>query len=298
MAVILLAEDSPTHTVLMRSLLEEASHTVHCVPNGKEALAAVETARPDLLVTDLRMPEMNGLELVQSIAENHPQLPSVVVTARGSESLAVDALALGAANFVPKNSLSTLLANVVARTVKMAEVDRLYSQFSGRLTKPEYSFTLDNHVGSIEPATLFVVQSLAASGRMNPTHRVRLGTAIASALFNAICYGNLELQDEDTVVSRMLAGEQSGKDDLRGRADSQPYAERKVELKISVGNDDTRVLVSHDGPGRMTRMTPAPGTPESFELEQCRGLMLITSFMDDIVFHNDYSEVVMVKIHP
>ena len=48
----------------------------------------------------------------------------------------------------------------------------------------------------------------------------------------------------------------------------------------------------------VTRMTPAPGTPESFELEQCRGLMLMTSVMDDIVFHSDYTEVVMVKRHP
>ena len=69
-------------------------------------------------------------------------------------------------------------------------------------------------------------------------------------------------------------------------------------MKVSVGDNDTRILVSHNGPGRMIRMTPAPGTPESFELEQCRGLMLMTSFVDDIHFHNDYSEVVMVKQHP
>lgn len=44
-------------------------------------------------------------------------------------------------------------------------------------------------------------------------------------------------------------------------------------------------------------MTPAPGTPESFELEQCRGLMLLTSFMDDVIFRAGNSEVVMVKKH-
>ena len=48
----------------------------------------------------------------------------------------------------------------------------------------------------------------------------------------------------------------------------------------------------------MTRMIPAPGTPESFELEQCRGLMLMTSIMDEVIFNADYAEVVMVKRHP
>ncbi len=297
MSVILLAEDSPTHTVLMRSLLEEVSHTVHCVTNGKEAIDAIPELNPDLVVTDLRMPEMNGQELVQTIAAEHSQLPTVVVTARGSESLAVDALALGAANFVPKNSLSKLLVNVVDRTIKMANVDQMYSNFSGSLSRPEFSFTLDNHVESIHPATLFVIQSLAAAGRMNTTERIRVATATASALFNSVCYGNLELQDEDHALSQLVSGDPSGVDDIQFRADSKPYSERCVQLKISVADQDTRILVSHDGPGRLTRMTPAPGTPESFELEQCRGLMLITSFMDDVHFHNDYSEVVMVKNH-
>ncbi len=297
MAVILLAEDSPTHTALMKSLLQDASHTVHCAVNGEVALSMLATVRPDIVVTDLRMPEMNGLELVQAITESRPELPSVVVTARGSEALAVDALALGAANFVPKNSLSTLLAHVVERTVRMAEMDRLYGQFPGQLLEPEFSFSLSNHVASIEPATLFIVQSLAAAGCMNPTSRVRVGAAIASAIFNAICYGNLVIEDDDTSVGRMLAGDESGEIDLRGRAGAAPFCDRRVELKVSIAQNDTRVLVSHEGPGSMARMLPAPGTPESFELEQCRGLMLMTSFMDDVVFHNNASEVVMVKRH-
>lgn len=297
MAVVLLAEDSPTHTALMRSLLEDVAHSVHCVSNGRQAIEELERVQPDVLVTDLRMPEMNGLELVKRIAEEHPELPSIVVTARGSESLAVDALAVGASNFVPKNLLSKLLTREVKRTARMAAADRDYAGFAGRLRKPEFSFRLTNQLAVVEPATLFVLRTLAAAQCMNATMRVRVGTAVASAIFNAICFGNLEIPDDSTVVGRMLAGDPSGIAELDELAGRQPYCDRRVDLKVSVGSDDTRILVSHSGQGRMTRMTPAPGTPESFELEQCRGLMLMTSFMDDVVFHNDYSEVVMVKNH-
>jgi CheY-like chemotaxis protein len=298
MAAILLAEDSPTHTALMQSLLEQDAHQVQCVENGRQAVEALHRAAPDLVVTDLCMPEMNGLELVHQLVERFPRIPSIVVTARGSESLAVDALAQGAANFVPKNSLHKLLTHAVRQTLQMAKADRQYSEFTGQLQRPEFSFLLHNDVRSIEPAVLFVVQALAAAGRMNPTHRIRLGTAIASAIFNAICFGNLEVMDEDSFVNRFLSGDHSGETEMRELARHAPYRDRSVELKVSVGDDDTRILVSHDGPGRMTRLTPAPGTPESFELEQCRGLMLMTSFMDDVVFHSEYSEVVMVKRHP
>lgn len=294
-ANILLAEDSPTHTALMRSLLESACHKVHSVGDGRQALAAVEQSVPDLVITDLRMPEMNGLEVVQALAQRFPSIPAIVVTARGSENLAVDALALGAVNFIPKNSLQILLNHVVARTLQMVSVDRMFGKFSGRLLHPEFSFSLDSQVASIEPAVLFVIQSLAASTLMTSTHRIRVATATASAMFNAICFGNLEIEDEHTIVTRLLSGDESGEAELNQRADVAPFRDRRIQLKVSVGRKDTRVLVSHDGPGRMTRLTPAPGTPESFELEQCRGLMLMTSFMDDVLFHADSSEVVMVK---
>lgn len=297
MATILLAEDSATHTALIRSVLESDSHRVNCVVNGREAIQAIEQSIPDLVVTDLRMPEMNGQELVQELVRTYPTVPSIVVTARGSENLAVDALAMGAANFVPKNSMRALLNRVVRQTLRISEVDAIFHDFPGRLRQPEFSFRLGNDIEAIEPAILFVVQSLAAAIRMTPTERIRVGTALASAVFNSICYGNLEVRDEDTIVSRLLAGDSTGVRDLVERASQSPYRERMVDLKVSVGTFDTRILVAHDGPGRLARLTPAPGTPESFELEQCRGMMLMTSFMDELVFHSGCTEVVMVKRH-
>jgi CheY-like chemotaxis protein len=297
MAEILLADDSATHSALMRSLLESDSHEVRCVADGRQALEALQHRLPDLVVTDLHMPHMNGLELVEKIASDYPKVPSVVVTARGSEGLAVDALAVGAANFVPKNSMRVLLNHVVRETLRMSRLDSLFDSFTGLLVRPEFRVVLDNHVSSVHPAVIYLIQTMAAAKCMDRTRRIRVATATSCALFNAICFGNLEIKDEETLIERMLSGEAGGMDDMRDRANDQTYRERQVTLKVSVGQSDTRISVSHNGPGRMTRMVPAPGTPESFEMEQCRGMMLITSFMDDVMFHSDGGEVVMVKRH-
>ncbi|MCP4889183.1 MAG: response regulator [Planctomycetaceae bacterium] len=297
MAVILLADDSPTHTALMRSLLEEASHVVHCVGDGLQLMQALDETVPDLVVTDLRMPEMNGMQVVQEIAARYSTIPTVVVTSPGSENLAVDALALGAANFVPKNSLRILLDHVVCQTLQLSQADRLFDQLSGKLLHPEFSMTLSNHLSSIRPAVTYFIQSLAAAKCMDRTQRIRVATAVVSALFNAICFGNLEVSEEEAVITQILSGEESGHQELRELANQATYRDRHVSLKVSIGEHDTRVLVSHNGPGRSMRTIPAPGTPESFELEQCRGLMLITSVMDDVKFQSDYSEVVMIKQH-
>lgn len=295
MTTILLAEDSSTHIVLMRSLLEQAGHRVECVVDGQLAWEAVQTSRPDLLVTDLRMPQLNGCELIEKVVREDPDLPCIVVTARGSEGLAVDALAVGAVNFVPKNSLQKLLNHVVRQTLSMAEIDAIFQDFSGHLENPEFSVELPNDIAAIEPTVLYVIQTLAAATGLSTVQRIRVGAALSSGLFNAMCYGNLEITDEDSAVSRMFAGDEGSNGEFRDRAAHKPYCDRKVKLRVSVSTVDTRFFISHDGPGRLTRLTPAPGTAESFEIEQCRGFMLMTSFMDDIIFQSGNSSVVLVK---
>ena len=161
MATILLAEDSSTHTALMRSLLEQGGHRVDCVVDGQLAWNAVQESRPDLIVTDLRMPELTGCLWGEKFVEWEPERPCVGVTARGSEGLAVDALAVGAVNFVPKNSLQKLLNHVVRQTLAMAEVNAIFKNFSGHLENPEFSIQLPNEVAAIEPAVLYVMQTLS-----------------------------------------------------------------------------------------------------------------------------------------
>lgn len=297
MASILLADDSQTHTLLMRRILEEGAHTVTCVCDGQQALDSLQTSVPDLVVTDLQMPIVNGMELVTAIADQYPSLPSIVVTARGSESLAVDALAKGAANFVPKSELSKLLLRAVRQTIQFSRVVSAVHPSGIESARHEWTVTLRSDPEDIEPIAWMVIQTLAWSGHLSATDQVRMGTAIASGLFNAMCFGNLQISDEETIVSRILSDDPSGIQDLRTRAKMEPYRDLSTTLKVSIGIDDTRILIRHSGRGRATRMTPAPGTPESFEREQCRGLMLISSFMDDVILRSDASEVVMVKKH-
>ena len=297
MSTILVAEDSTTDMAMMRSLLKRSGHDVITAANGREAIDQVGQSSPDAIVTDLQMPEMDGEELVRRVIAEFPEIPIVLATAHGSESLAADALAGGAVNFVPKASVASVLPGVVRRTLDLSRADRAYRNVPGCLRKPEFYYKLENRIAAIEPAVDLLTQVLSASRSMRPCDRMRVGTAVASAIFNAVCYGNLELTDEDERIKPLLLGDHTSDQSLVSRFGGSEEAERMVRLKVSVGADDTRISVSHEGHGRLVRMTPAPGTPASFELEQCRGWLLITSFMDDVILNSDCTEVVMVKRH-
>src|SRR6185437_678005 len=81
--------------------------------DGREALELLQQHLPDVVLTDLQMPEMDGLELVQAIHAKHPLVPVILMTAHGSEEIAMQALQNGAASYVPKKSLARDLADTL-----------------------------------------------------------------------------------------------------------------------------------------------------------------------------------------
>ena len=211
--------------------------------------------------------------------------------------MAVDALAKGAANFVPKDSLAKLLARTVRQTIQLARVDSCITPVEHKEFPYEFTVSLKSDPHKMEPVVWAIVQTLAVCGQLDPTHRIRVGVAVMSGIFNAICYGNLELGDDDERVQRVLMDDSSTyKDSAAGEKESSA-SELEVTVRVSIETHDTRIAIRHTGRGRAARLSPAPGTPESFEVEQCRRLMLMTSFMDEVMFRHDASEVVMVKRH-
>jgi two-component system, chemotaxis family, chemotaxis protein CheY len=86
---VLVVDDSPTMRMLIAfSLGRYNGCRVREAGNGVEAVEAVERQLPDLMVVDINMPEMNGLELIQALRRTHPadDLPIVVITTEGSDS--------------------------------------------------------------------------------------------------------------------------------------------------------------------------------------------------------------------
>src|SRR6476661_5975259 len=103
MATILVVDATAVDRFLAGSLLEEVPgwHAVYA-GDGREALAYLKNAVPHLVLTDLQMPEVNGLELVEAIRHDYPFVPVILMTAHGSEEIAATALQKGAASYVPK----------------------------------------------------------------------------------------------------------------------------------------------------------------------------------------------------
>jgi CheY-like chemotaxis protein len=105
MSKVLIVEDSRTQALQVRLLLERAGFEAAIAGDGRGALDLLGRDLPDVVLSDVQMPQMNGLELVEAVRQEHAGLPVVIMTAMGSEELAVQALHAGAASYVPKRNL-------------------------------------------------------------------------------------------------------------------------------------------------------------------------------------------------
>ena len=85
---VLVVDDSPTQQLQIQMLLENDGYQVLLAANGLEALEVIGKQMPDIVVTDLQMPEMNGLELVSEIKSRYPTLPVILSSGYTGEALA------------------------------------------------------------------------------------------------------------------------------------------------------------------------------------------------------------------
>jgi two-component system chemotaxis response regulator CheY len=125
-AHVLLVEDSSTmRSFIAAALEEEGALQVTAVPSGFEALRVLPQHRFDLIITDVHMPDINGLELVQFVrkSEAHAQTPVIIISTEGSERDIQRGLELGANEYLPKPFEPEALLELVRRhlTLKAPE---------------------------------------------------------------------------------------------------------------------------------------------------------------------------------
>jgi DNA-binding NtrC family response regulator len=99
---ILIVDDDPAVLRILELLLRQADYAVEACDSAEHALSVVGRRNVDLVLADVRMPGMDGIQLLRKLAQVRPDLPVVMITAHGSVEVAVQAMKLGAADFMMK----------------------------------------------------------------------------------------------------------------------------------------------------------------------------------------------------
>jgi two-component system response regulator PilR (NtrC family) len=102
MAKVLVVDDEKAMRELLTVLLEKQGHAAIAASDGEEALRLVAEERPDLVISDVRMPRMDGIGLLAGLRERDPRLPVIMITAYASSESTIQAMRLGADDYITK----------------------------------------------------------------------------------------------------------------------------------------------------------------------------------------------------
>jgi CheY-like chemotaxis protein/anti-sigma regulatory factor (Ser/Thr protein kinase) len=290
LATVLIVDDNPIDRRRAAGVVEKVGMKICFAEHGKEALEIIAREPPDVVLTDLLMPEMDGLELVERIKQDYPATPVILMTAHGSEEIAVKALRTGAANYVPKGNLSRDLVHTIREVLTAASIKRDEQRALACLRQAELYFTLGVENSGHEPLVGFLQGQLRTWRLCGDADLIRIGTALHEAFVNAVEHGNLELDsdlrnDPDGAYQRMA----------EARRLESPYRDRKVQVRAHLDRDEVRIIIRDEGPGFDPSCLPDPTVPENIGKISGRGLLLIRTFMDDVRFNETGNEIVLVK---
>jgi CheY-like chemotaxis protein len=286
----LVVDDSPIDALIAGKLLAQFG-TVNVVyaENGVQALEVIDQSKPDLILTDLQMPEMDGLQLVESIRRLHPSVPTILMTAHGSEDIALRALRRGAASYVPKRMLSSELLETVRQIVELSFAGEQQRRILGSWERLGIEFRLENDSALIPPLVSHLQQYHTGVSDYDETESIRVGVALQEALRNAMHHGNLELNSE---MRRKNSDEYYRVATERQR--QQPYQSRRVQFAVNESPAESTYVIRDEGPGFDPDSVVDPLNADNLLKPSGRGLFLIRTFMSEVRFNDQGNEITMI----
>jgi CheY-like chemotaxis protein/anti-sigma regulatory factor (Ser/Thr protein kinase) len=287
MATILIVDDSATDRKLASLLIERSLDcTLLQADCAEAALEQLEQVEPDLVLTDLQMPGLTGLDLVGRMRDDWPNVPVILMTARGSEEIAAEALKAGAASYVPKSRLASSLIPTVQRILVGSQQERTHSRLMHHLAEGELKFVLHNDVSLISPLVRTAQEMLRSLPLGEESERLRVGVALEEAIQNAILHGNLEIGSSEQ--EGRSPGEVASE-----RMWTAPYYERRVFVTVKISREEAVFTVRNEGPGFDASLFE--NNEFNADDPRGRGIRLMRTFMDDVRFEDSGRTVILSR---
>jgi CheY-like chemotaxis protein len=288
---VLVVDDSPLDCRLVETLLRPMQDlTVVFAGSVKEALEAIARESPAIILTDLVLPDLEGLELLRRLRAEHPDIFVILMTAFGSEEVAVRALRAGAANYIAKKDLARDLVPTIRHVLELAATKRERNRLLRSMVHRESVFVLENDPDLIAAFANHLSDELAGMGFWDTTGLLQVSIALQEALINAMFHGNLEVGSEHRQVDERLFEELA-----QQRRRVEPYCSRRIRIHVQLDRNAARFVVSDDGGGFDTTLFNRPVDAEDLSRIGGRGLVLIRTFMDEVRFNSAGSQISMIK---
>ena len=261
---ILVADDEDLVRDLLHRYLDKLGYEVVLAEDGVQALALYQQQPVDLVLSDVRMPHLDGLKLLVALKDLNPRLPVVLISGHGEVETVVKALKAGADNFLAKPLRMDSLARVVEQSLSVAW-SAPHGLSKGMNVRQTTRISAPSHKEMVREVVQVVAQSAVSTGYAQYDLDNNLKLALVEAVTNAMEHGN-RWDDKLMVVVQ---------------------AETTAEL--------LQVSIADQGPGFDVRALPDPTCEDHLVCERGRGVFLMRAIMDQVSYSTSGNCVTLAK---
>ena len=289
--VLVLDHSSSLHSRAIGLLHHLGPVTAVYVPARAEALRFLEKQIPEIILVELQDGTHSPLEWLTEVRSRSPLVPVALLAEPGGEQLLVEALRDCASDWIYQRNPEYSTRPTLERFLSLGRNDARYHRLAGYMIKLESCLELGNDQTLLPVILGYLQEELMRSKFCDQAESVQVGIALSEALMNALYHGNLEvsssLRNLDDCAYFSLA---------EFRQSQSPYKERRIHLNVRIDGEQATFVVRDEGPGFDTLSLPDPTDPANLEKGSGRGVLLIRSFMDEVIYNDSGNQVTMVKM--
>jgi DNA-binding NarL/FixJ family response regulator/anti-sigma regulatory factor (Ser/Thr protein kinase) len=260
------------------------------VETAHEAMERLQNEEPILVLCEIHLGDSSGFDFVQELRSKGSSIPVVLLAERGCEDSALQTFSVGASGYLPKRYLESKLGPTLQSILASLKKQRALSQMVVRLKRYDAQFECENNASLVPHLIEFIQERMGQLNLCDEESKWTVGIALEEALLNAMYHGNLELSSD-----LKQDGSNRFYEEAQRRMHVEPFAKRKVHVDVHLDRHRARIVIRDEGPGfDITKLADCT-SEEGMERSSGRGILMIRSFMDEVLYNSKGNEITLIK---
>jgi FixJ family two-component response regulator len=292
---ILVVDDEENIRTLLHQCLAGEGYAIDTAPDGVAGMERVLENEYSLVITDVMMPRLGGLDFLKNVKVSQPELPVVIITGYATTDITIQALKLGAVDFITKPFKLSEIFFTVKRIMdyqgREEEIQHAYEQVSHSAK----TFDCLCQELDIDAVLHVIVKELMDLGFCAEADSMKISLAIREAVDNAVEHGNLELPSGHKHKEYMI-DPQAFQRWKQQRLQDPQFGRRRIRIEFSYTPGRMEVKVADEGAGFDTSGLPQSIKEAEETGSELHGYRLMLLSMDEVRYNDKGNEVTLVKL--
>lgn len=287
---ILIVEDDIVSRELLRVVVEREGYECRFAQDGLEGLEIFNEFVPDVVISDIRMPRLDGIGLLKRIKQVEQNVIVIIVTAHGNEEVALEALHLGANNYLKKPINLEDLKIVLSRYNNYSLTKTYKKDISNLVTEQQLQLQINSDFDLIPSISEYLVKQVIHLYSQTELISIELG--LSELILNAIEHGNFNIsgdQKEEALKANNLI------DIYNSRKEDPLYNTRKITIDYKKNPTFCEWTITDEGDGFDWKYMPSPFTDRLVSKLHGRGVFISKLQFDSIDYTGKGNIVVARK---